>query len=263
LFLNPGGPGGSGVQSLLNASEEIKNTVGPDYDLAAWEPRGIGYSVPAAAPCFFLDANATFSGPSKQKRKRSDGLKDYIVHGPNVPIESLADANTYAELGATCTKYNGKPLDAGPHMTTATVARDLMSILDAYAKTSDERRADRDPKLLNYWGYSYGTVIGQTFASMFPKRVGRVVVDGVVDPDACEYFPSQSCSVSHLLVASKAWTLTFVKQGWQELSTQSQRSTQTRSSRHSSSTVTAPDQHFVPSPPTCHQHWISSTVSKS
>lgn len=211
MFLNPGGPGGSGVQLLLNASEEIKNTVGPDYDLAAWEPRGIGYSVPAVAPCYLLDVNDTISGPSKKERKRSGGLKDYIVHGPNVPIEGLADASTYAELGATCTEYNGKPLDAGPHMTTATVARDLVSILDAYAKTPDGRRADGDPKLLNYWGYSYGTVIGQTFASMFPKRVGRVVVDGVVDPDACEYFPSQSCSVSHHLVASKAWTSTFVK----------------------------------------------------
>ncbi|PVH75712.1 alpha/beta-hydrolase [Cadophora sp. DSE1049] len=184
LFLNPGGPGGSGVQLLLNASDEIKNAVGPDYDLAAWEPRGIGYSVPAVVPCYLLDSNATISGLSKHKHKRSRSLKDYIIHGPGVPLESLGDANTYANEGASCAEYNGKPLDAGPHMTTATVARDLVSILDAYAMTPEGRKAERDPKALNYWGYSYGTMIGQAFASMFPKRVGRVVVDGVLDPDA-------------------------------------------------------------------------------
>ncbi|KAH7378058.1 hypothetical protein BKA64DRAFT_248579 [Cadophora sp. MPI-SDFR-AT-0126] len=182
LFLNPGGPGGSGVQLLLSASDEIKNTVGPDYDLAAWEPRGIGYSVPSLAPCYQLEANATISGSLKNKVKRS--LNDYIIHGPNLPIDSLGDANTYVNDGTSCAEYNGGPLDAGSHMTTATVARDLVSILDAYARTPEGRKAERDPKLLNYWGYSYGTMIGQNFASMFPKRVGRVVVDGVIDPDA-------------------------------------------------------------------------------
>lgn len=73
-------------------------------------------------------------------------------------------------------------IDAGPHMTTSVVARDIISILDAYAM-SPEGSSVTDPHLLNFWGFSYGTIIGQTFGSMFPDRVGRVVLDGVVDPD--------------------------------------------------------------------------------
>jgi hypothetical protein len=66
-------------------------------------------------------------------------------------------------------------------MSTATVARDMISILDAYAESEDGKRCTSDASLLNFWGFSYGTFIGQTFASMFPSRVGRVVLDGVVD----------------------------------------------------------------------------------
>jgi pimeloyl-ACP methyl ester carboxylesterase len=60
---------------------------------------------------------------------------------------------------------------------------DLVSILDAYARSEDGKKCQSDPLLLNYWGMSYGTFLGQIFASMFPHRVGRVVLDGVLDPD--------------------------------------------------------------------------------
>jgi hypothetical protein len=66
-------------------------------------------------------------------------------------------------------------------MTTAVVAKDIAAILDAYA-ASPEGSNVTEPLLLNYWGFSYGTIIGQTFASMFPDRVGRMVLDGVVHP---------------------------------------------------------------------------------
>src|SRR4051812_28514006 len=65
-------------------------------------------------------------------------------------------------------------------MSTAVVARDIISILDAYA-ASPEAKDVKDPSLLNFWGFSYGTSIGQTFASMFPQRVGRMALDGIVD----------------------------------------------------------------------------------
>lgn len=88
------------------------------------------------------------------------------------------------ELGAQCEETAGGELDAGPHMSTATTARDMLSIVDAFAATADGRRASGGPgRLLNYYGISYGTVLGQTFASMFPGRVGRVVLDGVVSPE--------------------------------------------------------------------------------
>jgi pimeloyl-ACP methyl ester carboxylesterase len=58
----------------------------------------------------------------------------------------------------------------------------MISILDAFAQTEDSERAV-NPSLANYSGFSYGTRLGQTFASMFPNRLGHFVLDGVVDPD--------------------------------------------------------------------------------
>jgi pimeloyl-ACP methyl ester carboxylesterase len=67
-------------------------------------------------------------------------------------------------------------------MSTASVAIDIISTLDAYAKTEDGKKCYK-PTFLNYWGFSYGKFLGQTFASTFPYQLGRVVLDGVLDPD--------------------------------------------------------------------------------
>lgn len=67
------------------------------------------------------------------------------------------------------------------HISTATNAQDIASFLSAYANTPEGKKV-KNPQQLNYWGFSYSTFIGMTFANMFPSRVGRVVLDGVVDP---------------------------------------------------------------------------------
>lgn len=180
--MNPGGPSESGVTFLLTLPNAVLETIGSDYDIASWEPRGIGYSVPAVNACEPPDPPTTnASSPSTRRRKV---LNEYIIHGPNVPLSSFGDPQSYASQGEDCKLYMGSPLDAGPHMTTATVAQDLISILDAYSLTTEAQKSHQDPKLLNYWGISYGTMIGQTFASMFPSRLGRVVLDGVMDAEA-------------------------------------------------------------------------------
>jgi pimeloyl-ACP methyl ester carboxylesterase len=58
----------------------------------------------------------------------------------------------------------------------------MLSIVDAFSK-SIYREGSEEPQLLNFLGLSYGTFLGQTFASMFPDRVGRMVLDAVMDPD--------------------------------------------------------------------------------
>jgi pimeloyl-ACP methyl ester carboxylesterase len=93
--------------------------------------------------------------------------------------QAFADA---AQFGKECSSSIGLPTGAGPHMTTAVVVRDLISIVDAFSRTK-EGKSVKTPTLLNYWGFSYGSFIGETFASVFPDRVGRVVLDGIVDPE--------------------------------------------------------------------------------
>lgn len=101
------------------------------------------------------------------------------------------------ELGVQCEVTAGGASDAGPHMSTATTARDMLSIVDAFAATEEGRTASKPSHLLNYYGISYGTFLGQTFASMFPERVGNMVLDGVVSPEG--YITNYTySSVTHL-----------------------------------------------------------------
>lgn len=166
VLTNPGGPGGSGVQFLMDYYETGTQVVGSNYDFVSWDPRGIGYSIPAA--------NCTI--PANLQRR---GL--YPLTGPELAPVYFQNLYTDAfEIGTACQDSIGAQNQAGPHVTTATVARDLISILDAYAG-SERGKSCEGSNLLNYWGFSYGTFIGQTFNSMFPHRLGRVVLDGVVN----------------------------------------------------------------------------------
>lgn len=82
-------------------------------------------------------------------------------------------------------------------MSTAINSRDMLSIVDAFAATEDGQRAAKPNHLLNFYGVSYGTILGQTFASMFPERVGNMVLDAVVDPE--DYVTSLTRkSINHL-----------------------------------------------------------------
>ncbi|MCJ1441551.1 MAG: hypothetical protein MMC23_002040 [Stictis urceolatum] len=67
-------------------------------------------------------------------------------------------------------------------MSTAVTVRNMLSIVDAFAKTKDGKRAAKFCNLLNYYETSYGSFLGQTFAFMFPNRVGNFVIDGIVSP---------------------------------------------------------------------------------
>ncbi|KAE9370517.1 hypothetical protein N431DRAFT_411948 [Stipitochalara longipes BDJ] len=173
LLTNPGGPGQSGINLIFEISSLAAEIV-PNYDIVSWDPRGIGYAIPVAN-CT-LSSNLTVPAA---KRRSLDKL-----YGPELPTQYFEHAYQVGyEAGQECGSSIGGPKDAGPHMATATVARDMIFILDAYAKTEEGKLCGEDASLLNYWGFSYGTFLGETFASRYPHRVGKIVLDGVIDPD--------------------------------------------------------------------------------
>ncbi|GAA2738445.1 alpha/beta hydrolase [Pedococcus aerophilus] len=157
LFVNPGGPGGSGVILAASAREFLSPALLARFDIVGVDPRGINFS--DNVRCFKdLGAQAKALGP--------------ILETP-FPT-TAAGRNAYVAsamaFGRGCSS-SGQAL--GASMSTAEVARD-MDVL---------RRTFGDAKL-NYLGFSYGTYLGQTYANMFPDRVRAVAIDGVLDPIA-------------------------------------------------------------------------------
>ncbi|MGL5928541.1 MAG: alpha/beta fold hydrolase, partial [Dermatophilaceae bacterium] len=154
LFVNPGGPGGAGLSRPATAAARYDASVLESFDIIGFDPRGIGESTPVQ--CFDTD----------------DEFEDVFGGVSSLPITST-EIDTYIRAHNTYTRACGR--NAGPvlrHMSTLDVVRDL-----------DLMRAAVGDELLNFVGFSYGTLIGATYANVFPDRVGRLVVDGNVDPD--------------------------------------------------------------------------------
>ncbi|MBA3529019.1 MAG: alpha/beta fold hydrolase [Propionibacteriaceae bacterium] len=145
LFINPGGPGGSGV----NYVGYFKYRGLENYDIVGWDPRGVGRSTPVDCSGEDLDSYVSMDISPDDTREES----------------ALIEANR--ELGLACLKRSGVLLQ---HVSTAEVARDL-----------DLLRGLVGEDKTNFFGTSYGTQIGATYAELFPTRVGRMVLDGAVN----------------------------------------------------------------------------------
>ncbi|WP_200210194.1 alpha/beta hydrolase [Micromonospora coerulea] len=156
LFLNPGGPGGSGTSIALAAPYFLGDDLLDRFDIVGVDPRGVAAS--ENIKCF----------PSvKDQTKAYAGLN---VAFPWTKAEEKAYVASSKAVGRACST-SGKPLTGAA--STAEVARD-MDVL---------RRAVGDQKL-SYLGFSYGTALGHYYANMFPDRVRALVVDGVLNPNA-------------------------------------------------------------------------------
>src|SRR3954453_23772155 len=155
LLLNPGGPGGSGVDYTGFAGAELYTPeVRARFDLVGFDPRGIARST--ALRCFgTIDQAVSVFTPFPFPTPR-DELSEWIAADSR-----LVDA---------CDQRGGKIAD---HMATADVARDM-----------DRLRSAVGDSQLNYAGVSYGSYLGVTYANLFPDRVRAVVVDDVLDPIA-------------------------------------------------------------------------------
>ncbi|SBT49098.1 alpha/beta hydrolase [Micromonospora auratinigra] len=156
LFLNPGGPGGSGTDIALAAPYFLGDDLLDRFDIVGVDPRGVAAS--QNVKCF----------PSVKDQTRAyAGLN---VAFPWTKAEERAYVTASETVGRACST-TGKPLTGAA--STAEVARD-MDVL---------RRAVGDKKL-TYLGFSYGTALGQYYANMFPDRFRALVVDGVLNPNS-------------------------------------------------------------------------------
>ncbi|WP_086711487.1 alpha/beta hydrolase [Streptomyces antimycoticus] len=150
LVFNFGGPGGSGVSSLPGFAAAY-DTLRTRYDLVSFDPRGVGES----------------AGVTCQSDKRIDA-SDSVDGTPDDDAEvktAMADAKAFIK---GCQKRSGTVL---AHVDTVSAARDM-----------DLMRQVLGDDKLSYFGISYGTELGGVYAHLFPGRVGRAVLDAVVDP---------------------------------------------------------------------------------
>ena len=155
MLVNPGGPGGSGL-GLATLQQYVPKGVGYDYDWIGFDPRGVGSSRPS------LTCNSNF------------------FHGDRPPYD--------------ITQYKSEPTwIARSKRYAAQCASAPNSALFQHVKTTDSvkdmeslRKALR-VKQINYYGFSYGTYLGQVYMTLHPNRVRRFVLDGTVDPRGVWY----------------------------------------------------------------------------
>ncbi|MFF3290818.1 alpha/beta hydrolase [Streptomyces sp. NPDC003023] len=152
LLFNFGGPGGSGVAALPVAAEGY-GSLHSRYDLVGFDPRGVAES--SAVVC-------------RGDRETEKSLS--LDATPDTPAEEKSYMDDAASFGRGCAERSGRVV---PHVGTTNAARDMDLV----------RHVLGDEKL-HYLGFSYGTELGGVYAHLFPRNVGRLVLDAVVDPSA-------------------------------------------------------------------------------
>ncbi|KAI9367304.1 TAP-like protein-domain-containing protein [Aspergillus egyptiacus] len=215
VLINPGGPGGSGVAQALISGHNLQTIVDATttpsagvtgesqdryFDIIGFDPRGVNNTTPGFS-CF----PNLFSQRNWELQAEADGMLG------SSGSSFMRNWQRTIALNVGCSQTITKPSlggDAlGEHINTPTVARDMLEIVEKHAEWREkqglaaQRQYDRahgydkqqsifartkweqgQEKLL-YWGRSYGTVLGATFATLYPDRIERMVLDGVVDAE--------------------------------------------------------------------------------
>lgn len=151
LVVNPGGPGSSAVDFARAARSVFPEQVLAAYDVVGFDPRGVQRSDPVTC----------LTDPQLDTFIALDGT-------PDDPAEVAALDGAVKQFATGCEQRSGKILG---HVSTEETARDM-----------DVLRAALGEKKLDYFGFSYGTLLGATYADLFPTKVDRMVLDGAVDP---------------------------------------------------------------------------------
>lgn len=154
MITNPGGPGGSGT-SLATLGQYVPQNAGSYYDWIGFDPRGVGESKPA------ISCDKSYEGFARP---------DFV---PTTPQKLAAWQTKVTNYAKACAAKNGPLLK---HLTTIDTAKDMESLRLALGQ-----------KQINYYGFSYGTYLGQVYATLYPTHVRRMVLDSNVDPKRIWY----------------------------------------------------------------------------
>jgi pimeloyl-ACP methyl ester carboxylesterase len=151
LLVNPGGPGSSGL-TLPGLSDYVPGGVGASYDWIGFDPRGVGASTPS------LHCTSTYFGYDRPS---------YAPRKARTERYWLAKSRSYAAACADTATERALL----PHLATLDTVQDMDAIRQALGVEK-----------ISYYGFSYGTYLGEVYATRYPSRVGRFVLDGVVNP---------------------------------------------------------------------------------
>jgi pimeloyl-ACP methyl ester carboxylesterase len=150
LVVNPGGPGGTGIDFGVRVAGQSSAALKAAYDFIGFDPRGVGSSVPA------LTCDNDYFKPVRP---------DYV---PGSKAEEAAWVKKSKAYAKACGQKWGWMLG---HMKTTDAVHDMDAIRVALGQ-----------KKFNYYGASYGTALGSVYATLFPTKVGRMVLDSNVRP---------------------------------------------------------------------------------
>ncbi|KAL4885726.1 TAP-like protein-domain-containing protein [Aspergillus karnatakaensis] len=214
IVINPGGPGGSGVTQALLSGHNLQTiadaTASPStsdrsadlyFDIIGFDPRGVNNTTPGFS-CF----PSLFSQRNWELQAEADGILGSSTDSLMRNWQRAVALNTGCSQALSTPSGSGEEA-LGEHINTPPVARDVLEIVERHgewrekqgldAQLSDDEMYGYDPQQplvertkwkrgqekLQYWGRSYGTVLGATFAALFPDRIERMVLDGVVGAD--------------------------------------------------------------------------------
>ena len=208
ILLNPGGPGGSGVGLMLRSGRYLRSIVdtnttdGKHFDLISFDPRGVGVSKPRVN-CFH-DRNVANNW---QQRLQEEGW----FESSDAALGRMWSMSM--AKGQSCSEYSSHEGDEiKKYVSTASAARDMLELVEKHGEWREREarkmlhggcshlrrlmpgslqrvempatlRYQPGEEKIQYYGFSYGSYLGGTFAAMFPDRVGRLAVDGVVEYD--------------------------------------------------------------------------------
>jgi pimeloyl-ACP methyl ester carboxylesterase len=152
MMVNPGGPGFGGSSLADDAQYYFSQDLIDRFDIIAWDPRGTGESTPAVDCVDTFDEYFGLDSP------------------PETPEEKQALIDASQAFNDKCAENSGTIL---PYISTMASAQDINSLRLALGEEK-----------VSFFGFSYGSELGTTWATMFPETVRAIVVDGAVDPNA-------------------------------------------------------------------------------